>query len=268
MILGSLVLRSIGRARALLITLTLVLAAFEVVLVLAAAYLHDTKAFTQIAAFLPAFLQQLVGAPAFTSFAGLIAFGYFHPIVIVTFVGTAIYLASEPAGEVEDGLVDIVLARPVPRRLIVTRTILVFGLATAAMALGMVLANRGAIAAWQPEGASPPSTTVLLKLSANLVAVAWSFGALSLMLATLTRRRAAAAGTAGVVALALYLLDFLAGISPGVRPYGPVSPFHYFEAMPIVTGMAVDWQRDVTVLLMAAAVLGAVAFGAYSRRDL
>jgi ABC-2 type transport system permease protein len=265
--LRALVLRSLGRSRALLLTLGLVLGAFQVVLVAAAAYLHETKAFSQIAAFLPVFLQQLMGAVAFTSFGGLATFGYFHPIVVVTFVGLAIFVASEPAGEVEVGLVNLVLARPVPRRAIVWRTILAFVLATTAVALAMVAANRSAVGFWRPPTADPPPVIVMLKLAGGLLAVAWTFGGLSLLLATLTRRRAVAAGAAGVTALALYLLNFLAGFSPPLGPYGPVSPFHYYEAMAIVAGSA-TWLRDVTVLLTTTAVFCALAFAAYSRRDL
>jgi ABC-2 type transport system permease protein len=266
--LRALVLRSLGRARGLLVTVGLVLAAFELVLVIAAAYLHETKAFSQIAAFLPIFLQQIVGAAAFTSFSGLVGFGYFHPIVVITFVGIAIVLASEPAGEVEDGLVNLVLARPVPRRIVVFRTILAFTIGTSFIALGMALANWLAILAWRPPDARAPSSATLLQLVGNLLAVGWTFGALSLLAATLARRRAVAAGTAGVIALGLYLLNFLAGISPSLQPYGSWSPFHYYEAMSIVMGASANWLRDVAILLTATTVLSAASFVAYSRRDL
>src|SRR5512144_533878 len=121
--LSALIGRSIGRARVLLIALTAVLMLFQVFLVIAAAYFEESRAFSQIAAFLPMAVQQMVGAAVFASFKGFVSFGYFHPIVIITFVGAAIYLGSEPAGDVESGMVDVILARPVRRALIVTRSL-------------------------------------------------------------------------------------------------------------------------------------------------
>jgi ABC-type transport system involved in multi-copper enzyme maturation permease subunit len=266
--LTPLLLRSLRRIRALLLSLVLLLAGFEVVLVIAAAYLHESHAFSELAAFLPMFLQQLVGAAVFGSFAGVVAFGYFHPIVVITFVGAAVYVGSEPAGEVEDRLVDLVLSRPVPRVLVVARTALAFALTTAIMAGTMVAASTVAVGALLPDGARPPRVSVLLELSANLVAVSWTFGAMALALASTVRRRAAAAGTAAVAAIALYLLDFLAGVSPRLSAAGPFSPFHYFEALPILSGTAQNWTRDMAVLLGSSAILAALAFATYARRDL
>ena len=50
--------------------------------------------------------------------------GYFHPLPLMLVVQFAIYLATEPAGEIEFGLVDLILARPLPRHWLVTRSLL------------------------------------------------------------------------------------------------------------------------------------------------
>jgi ABC-2 type transport system permease protein len=265
--LSALIGRSIGRARALLIALSGVLVLFQVFLVIAAAYFEESRAFSQIAAFLPMAVQQMVGAAVFVSFKGFASFGYFHPIVIITFVGSAIYLASEPAGDVETGMVDVILARPVRRALVITRSLAAMMIGTVAMAALMFIASRAAIAAFAPAGAALPPAAALLRLDANLIAVAWVFGSLALAISAVARRRAAAAGSAGVVALILYLLNFLSGVWPKAQAYGPLSPFHYYDAVPIMMGQTARWMPHLLTLLAMSAALCAVAYFSFSRRD-
>jgi putative exporter of polyketide antibiotics len=76
------------------------------------------------------------------------------------------------------------------------------------------------------------------------------------------------AGTAGIVALAAYLLNVLAELWPRIRPYGKLSPFHYYQPMAIIGGGVSTWAADVGILLAIAACLVGVAFVAFSRRDL
>lgn len=266
--LSTLVARSIGRSRALLVALAGVLVLFQVFLVIAAAYFEESRAFSQIAAFLPMAVQQMVGAAVFASFKGFVSFGYFHPIVVITFVGAAIYLASEPASDIESGMVDIILARPVRRALVITRSLGAMLVGTLTMALLMFAASRAALAALAPAGASVPSAVALLRLDANLLAVAWVFGALSLALAANARRRAAAAGAAGVIALVLYLVNFLSGVWPKAKAYGPVSPFHYYDAVPLMMGQTAQWLPHIATLVAMAAVLCVAAYVSFSRRDL
>jgi ABC-2 type transport system permease protein len=266
--LSALVARSMGRSRVLLFALSAVLVLFQVFLAVAASYFEQTRAFSQIAAFLPMAVQQVVGAAVFASFKGFVSFGYFHPIVIITFVGAAIYLGSEPAGDIESGMVDVILARPVRRAMVLSRSLASMLLGTLTMATLMFVASRAAIAALAPAGAAVPSWTLLVRLDLNLLAVAWVFGSLSLALAAMARRRAAAAGAAGVIALVVYLLNFLAGVWPKAQPYAPLSPFRYYDPVPLMLGQTSQWMPHLVTLLATSAALCAIAYFAYSRRDL
>src|SRR5215217_5906053 len=247
MILAALVGRSFGRARGLLLTLTLVLMAFQVMVVAAGRYLRDTGAFATLVSAMPVFVQQIAG-PFFSGFGSMVAFGYFHPVVIIVFVGTAILVASEPAADVESGIVDLVLARPIRRWRIVARSLVMTALTTTAMAGLMVAASRVSMLFLAPEGASLPMST-LVRLAANLVAVAWIMGAVSLATATVVRRRSIAAGIAALAALVLYLLNLLAEIWPAMSRYGRASPFHYYRPTLIMTGVGTGWAIDVAILV-------------------
>ena len=261
----ALLLRSALRARGLLLPLAVVLTLFQVLVVAAAAYVQERQGFSNLVALLPPVVQQVMGG-VFSSFGAMVAFGYFHPIVIVAFVAVAIIVASEPAADVEASLVDLVLARPVPRAHLVTRSVLMLALTTAGMAGLMVAGSWSAMRALALPGTTLP-LHVLLKLAANLVAVAWVLGGAALAVACMPVRRAAAAGSIGILALALYIISFLADVWPRVRVYGRISPFHYYQPLGIVSGSDTRWRSDVLWLVAVGIVLCGVAYVAFSRRD-
>jgi len=264
-VIVALLRRSFGRARGLLLPLAAVLTVFQILVVSAAAYVEQHQGFSSLLAFLPPFVQQAMGG-VFSSFGAMVAFGYFHPVVITVFVGTAIVVASEPAADVEMGLVDLVLARPVRRAHIVTRSVLMVVLTTAALAGLMVAASWSTMRGLVAEGTALPAS-VLLRLAANLVALAWAVGAAALAASCLMRRRAAAAGSVAIAALAVYVLNFLADLWPRLRPLVPLSPFHYYRPLGIVSGQGAEWRGDVWLLGGVAAVFCGIAYVAFDRAD-
>jgi hypothetical protein len=212
-------------------------------------------------------VQEALGGLMIASFGGTIALGFFHPVVMLALSCGAIYVASEPAGEVEHGLVDLIAARPVPRHLLMTRSLLVYaGLMGAIVGL-MFLANQTAVRLLAPAGVPLLARSRLLWAAANLVAVVWSLGAASLAIAAGARRRATAAGTMSLIAVCLYLLHFAAAAWARLRPAARISPFHYYESTPTLLGLGVP-VRNIVVLLAATAILFVAAQVVYARRDL
>jgi hypothetical protein len=197
----------------------------------------------------------------------MVAFGFFHPVVMIALTFSAIYMATEPAGEVEDGLVDIVMARPVARHLLITRSAVVAGGAAAAIVTSMFIANRAAVAWLAPAGVPLPRSSGLMWIALNLVAVIWCFAAAGLAIGAHARRRAVAAGAVGMAMVCLYLLQFVAASWPPARPFARVSPFHYYEGMQTLLGMS-DPVPDIIVLLAGTALMSCWAYVAYERRDL
>lgn len=267
MILTALLGRSFARHRSLILTLSVLLAVFQVVLVVIARDLQRDGLYSQLAALMPPFIQEAMGGALVASFKGTLALGFFHPIVVLSLSCAAVYLASEPAGEVEDGLVDLVLARPVARALIVVRSAIVFAAATGAMVAVMFIANRGAVRWMAPQAdALVPSVRVAM-MAANLLVVVWCFGAAALALAARLRRRAAAAGTIALASVFLYLLQFAAAAWDPLRPFARVSPFHYYDAMGTLLG-TVSPAGNMALLTGVIAALFVVACASYAHRDL
>ena len=82
-----------------------------------AAEVERSNAFASVANLMPGFMQRGLGSRAMllATFRGTVAFGYFHPVVCILVAVLAMYFATELAHEVEAGLVDLELARAVPR---------------------------------------------------------------------------------------------------------------------------------------------------------
>src|SRR5207249_1280834 len=181
--------RSLARSRALFFGLACVLGGFQFLLVIMAGEVHQSQAFSQLTALVPPMIQQALGGLAFTSFPALVSFGYSHPIVVLALVEAAIFVGSEPAWEVEAGVLDLSMARPVPRRMMIARSALVVILTTAALATCMATATRIALHAFAPAGAPWPPVAVTVTLALNLGTVALCFGCLSLAVASIASRR-------------------------------------------------------------------------------
>src|SRR6185295_13042798 len=130
----TLLARSAVQARFVLIGSSALLCGFQMIVIGQAAEIQRTQTFGLVAELLPAFLQRGLGSRAMllATFKGTVAFGYFHPVVCVLLSIVAIYVMTEPAHEVEAGLVDLELARSVPRHRLLTRSVILAAAAISA----------------------------------------------------------------------------------------------------------------------------------------
>ena len=119
--------RSIAQGRYVLLGVLWLLFAFQLIIIAQAAEVERSNAFASVANLMPGFMQRGLGSRAMllATFRGTVTFGYFHPVVCILVAVLAMYFATEPAHEVEAGLVDLELARAVPRHRLVTRSLLV-----------------------------------------------------------------------------------------------------------------------------------------------
>ena len=261
--------RSAAQGRYVLGGSLLLLGGFQLVLAGQASAIESAQSFARLAEFVPAFLQRGLGSQAMllASFKGTIAFGYFHPIVCVVISAVAAYVATEPAHDVEAGLVDLVLARPIRRRSLVTRSVLLASLTIGAAVLMMAFGTWLSLRLFASPEFDAPSASTSARLLLHLAAVACTFGALGLALAAGARRWSTAFTTVALAIVMLYLLDFLAIAWRPARSVGWISPFHYYPALSILAGDAPHWT-NVAVLFSTAVVLTAVAYWQFGRRDL
>lgn len=265
--LRALVGRSLSRHRGMILGLALVLGGFQIVLAIIAANLHREGLFVQLTAIVPPFILEALGGIRVATFSGLITLGFFHPVVMLSLSIAAIFVASELTADIEQGLVDLLAARPVPRHVLVTRSLLA-AIATVATVIAVMFAtNTLAARAVAPDDAGPPQLRVMAWLALNLLSVAVCFGAAALLASGWAWRRATAAGAIGLTAVFFYLLHFAAAAWAPARFIDRVSPFYYFDAMPVLRGIGTPLANILT-LGTASAILVAAAYVRYQRRDL
>ena len=265
----ALLVRSAVQARYVLIGASLLLFGFQMIIIGQAAEIQRTQTFGLVEQLMPAFLQRGLGSRAMllATFKGTVAFGYFHPVVCLVVAFVAMYIATEPAHEIESGLVDLELARAVPRRRLLTRSLLLAHVAIAAAVTVMFAGTAIGSRIFDTGGMDMPPAAMRAALLVNLAATASCFAGFALLVGTIAGRWVTAFTTAALAAVVLYLLDFLAIGWTAVKNVAWISPFHYYAALSIVGGDTSPW-RDVSILFGAGALCAAAAYWRFSRRDL
>jgi hypothetical protein len=269
MLMAALLQRSLSRVGALCVGLALLISGLQVLIVLVARAQEESRSYEVIASLAPRFIQRQFGdaLPAFLSFGGMVTFAYFDPVVLLMVAVLAVFVASELAADIEHGHVDLLLARGMTRRALVTRSLIAMMVAPAAVAAVMVVAGYGALAVFAPPGVRWPSAGTILNLAGHLVALAWCFGAIGLAAAAFARRRLTATGAVSLAAVFLYLLEFLGNAWQPARWAAVLSPFHYCHGAAVLAGQA-NSAQDFGVLGSITVVAAAVGFWKYGARDL
>ncbi len=265
----TLLLRSLRQSRWQIAGAVFLLSGFQLVLVAQATVIQESQAFGRMAEFLPSFLQRGLGPQALllATFKGTIAFGYFHPLVVVLIPVIAAYFATEPAYDVETGRVDLLLARSVPRHRVLTRSLLLALLAMTLTLACMALGTWAGLRIYASRVPEWPSVETIGRLILHLAAVGWVFGAFALAVAAGASRWTSAFTVVVMTTILMYWLDFLAIAWPRMRSVARISPFEYYPAIAILGGTAPEWS-NVAVLCSAGAVLVGVAYWRFQKRDL
>jgi hypothetical protein len=267
--LSSLIGRSGAQARYVLLGCWAVLCVMQLVVVGQASAIEEQQSFSRVTELVPAFLQRGLGSKAMllATFKGTVAIGYFHPVVVVLVSILAVYLTTEPAHEVESRLVDLELARSLPRHIMITRSLVAATGAVTIAALAMAGGTWLGLRAFASPAFDAPPPGVVSSLLLHLAAVALCFGALGVLIAAGARRWSTAFVTTALAVVVLYLVDFLSIGWPSMRAIAWISPFHYYPALSILHGDAPEW-RNLAILLTSAVLLAAVGYWRFERRDL
>jgi hypothetical protein len=266
----TLVGRSFGRTAGLFAAICIMLAVFEIALIAVAASFTGANDFARLSLLmsqlLPGFLQSAFG-PAMLSFGAMTTICFFDPLVVMIAVQFAVFLATEPAGEIEGGLVDLVLARPLPRHWLISRSVLVMTAGAFLPTLAMGLATWLGLRMLAPAGAHGPEARVVLLMMIHLATLSWCFGGAALAAAAWSRRRAAALAAVALSSVALYLIDVIGESWARVLPLARLLPFHYYHGAAILRGTA-NPALDLSILSGIGVVGIALAYWQFGRRDL
>ena len=259
---------SLKRVWKLLCATGLLLAAFQVLRVHIAASVHQAGEFEQLAALMPPSVRAILG-PALTSvmsFNGIVCGGFFDLGNVLALVALAIALATLPASEIESGFADLMLARPMPRHWLITRTIALVLFSILLMLFMIMAGTWTGLALFAPPGdpGPPARQTASLALNLGMLLLGWSGVAMAFGAAY---RRGAAAGTTSLLAFASLLLDYAQKLWAPLERIGWLSPFCYYSPYELVAGSPLPVEN--LLVLWAIAMTGfTLAYFIMSQRDI
>ena len=227
--------------------------------------LAEREAFARQVAALGPQLAYLIPLPVHPEkMAGYLMWrGYgFLPVIF----GFWAFMAATGAirGDEDGGRMETWLASSVGRVRLVGARLAAFTIA-AVLAVGVTAV--GGFAAMR-AGGDTIGPAPLVEQSVALLGLVLVCFTVGLAVAQLMSSRRAAAAVAGVVLLALFMIDSLSRVRTGLGGWVSVSPFHlYNETRAIAPGG--DFDGGATIALYAiAVVLAALAAAAFVRRDL
>jgi ABC-2 type transport system permease protein len=256
--------------RTLLLVMAGALALFQVLLGLAAQQLQRTGTFAQLASLIPSFARELVGTAlvAMMSSAGIMALGYYHVAIIAVLVALVITIGTEPVAEIEVGVADLILSRPVSRASVLTRSVFLLVVGPA-LVIGAMAGGTLVLGLWiaAPPSGLRPLPSLIASLALNLWALLFCWGGVTLAIGSVARRRSVAGSIAGAAATALMLADYLSRVWSPLKPIARFSPFRYYNPLDMVMGRALS-MTDVGILLAAGAVGIIAAYALFARRDI
>ncbi len=243
-------------------------AAVQVLRVRIAAELDNSGEFEQIAALLPPFVRNLLG-PSLTSvmsFNGIVSGVYFDTGYIVALLALTFALATVPASEIETGFADLILARPLARHWLITRTIALVLFSILLMLLMIMVGTWiGLVLFAPPDAPGPPARqTGALALNLGMLVVCWGSVAMALGAGC---RRGAASATAALRAFAALLVQYFQQFWVPLQWVAVLSPFSYFNPFHLVMGhpLAVE---DLVVLWAMAMTGFTLAYFIILQRDI
>jgi ABC-type transport system involved in multi-copper enzyme maturation permease subunit len=260
---------SARRVRSLVLATAGLLALFQILFTLAAESLQEFNAYDRLAALVPDVFRQLLGPSVITimSFKGIACLGYFHVAIVAVLVGLAIAIATEPAIEAESRFLDLILAHPVARHWVITRSIALLTGSIAVVVAAMMLGNRVGLYWLAPGDVGQEAFSIVPELSLNLAVLLLCWGAIALAAASIARRRSVAGAVTGLLAMVCYLADVISQVWKPLKPMARFSPFHYYNSLNLIMGSG-DATRDIVILACVAACCFLLAYLLFSRRDL
>src|ERR1700704_463733 len=165
-----LLIHSLKRVRTLVLSMGIVLAGFQLILIVVAQSIQKSGGFAELSSLLPSWVREMLGPSlaSFLSFAGIVSVEYFHLSVIGSLVALAVTVSTIPASEIETGFMDLLLSRPLARHWIITRTIIVIALSIVFVLALMMTGTWAGLEMLAPKNIVWPSAKLIRSLAINL----------------------------------------------------------------------------------------------------
>jgi ABC-2 type transport system permease protein len=131
----------------------------------------------------------------------------------------------------------------------------------------MVAGTRGGLNAFGRRDVQWPSSKLITSLAVNLYMLAMCWGGVAMAIASAARRRSIAGGSAGLLALGFYLLDYVGRLWQPAEKVAWLSPFRYYNPFDLMIGNPLP-EKNLIVLAAVALAGFIAAYVLYARRDI
>ncbi|MGH9457191.1 MAG: ABC transporter permease subunit [Thermoanaerobaculia bacterium] len=263
--MGNLV-RLLARRNAVLVAASsLVLAGFELLICALVTALDLDAILQQVVTAAPPFFSAMIGEQfAGLSVAGIVAFGWNHPVALALGAAVAIVLGARAvAGEIDQGAAELVMTQPFGRGRYLAAHVL-FGAFALALVSAAGVAGTAAGSRVFDLDIFTPRDLVAVAFAFWLLQLAW-FG-IALAVSARGREGGPVAIAVFFVALVAYLIAAIGSVWDPAARFLPLSLYHYYEPREILVEQVLS---AVTVAVLAIVAAAGIALGAvlFSRRD-
>jgi ABC-2 type transport system permease protein len=217
----------------------------------------------QSGAFPPQFAQ--FGGGDIFSLSGAVAIGFIHPITVgLNLVFAVGFTTAAIAGERQRGTLEVLLSRPISRRVTYATLAMAGALFVSITILGSIVGSLVGAGLTGRTAELGVGQLPILWLNGSLLY--WAIGAIALLASASFDRLAQALGVTLAVVFASYFLDVLGSLWPDARGLEPYSLFHYLDPKAILAGFPA--VGDLIVLGGVTAVVVGATLVVFPRRDL
>lgn len=212
----------------------------------------------------PSQFAQFGGGDIF-SLTGAVALGFVHPIAVGLVLVFALGFASTAvAGERQRGTLEVLLSRPLSRRVVYATlafaVALFIGTSVAGLAFGAWL---GAALTGQTAELGAGNLPMLW-LNGSLLY--WALGAIALLASVSFDRLSPAISLSLAIVLVSYFFEIIGSLWPDAKGLQPFSLFHYVDPKSVLAGFPDRGDFVLLSVVTAAAVIAALVV--FPRRDL
>ena len=213
-------------------------------------------------------LQALLGVEIGDSLGPKVlgSLAWVHPIALTIVAGHEIVFCTRvPAGEVDRGTMDVLLALPVSRwQMYVSETAVWLGTGVVVLLMGLAGCLLGGLTV-APENRTELSLLVIIV--ANLSCLYLAVGGLAFLVSTLSGRRGRAIAVLFALVLSSYFLNVLAQYWDFAEKISFLSILHFYKPFAIMQDSA--WPViDMLILAGSGAVLWTAGGIVFARRDI
>ena len=195
----------------------------------------------------------------------LMALAWIQPAVLtLVFAQIVVFCTRLPAGEIDRGTLDMMLAWPASRTIIYSSESFAFLAASTIMLLagtaGSLLGNHIAGTRHLMED------QVLVRIVINFAGLYLAVGGTAFLFSALCNRRGQAATLVFIVILFSFMLNFIERLWPGIAALRFINLLHYFQPVNIITGRPILW--DTLYLATAGLICWTVGLFIFKRKDI